>query len=226
MVIKPFPFSIKTMFPLFSCSNFHLCFQISKSKINQNNKNTYISTVFNKLLGVVSLRIKTSSYISVWYIRSCSNIWFIPRFFILRRINFLSIFSWSNGIIYIYWVNKIPWSNSQIPKITWGSISSRTRCLKSSCPLCLPFLASKTISFYWIELTYIMNWLTSISNLFMISWTRLRIKFISRWLKFFVLTPNSRFSPCHFTRDIFTCWRQRLLIFICSCSWYISLLSN
>jgi len=143
----------------------------------------------------------------MWYIRSCTDIWFIPRFFILRRIYFWSIFGWSCRVIHIYWINKIPRSNCQIPKITRRSVSSRSRCFKSSCPLCLPFLASKAISFCWIKLTNIMNRLTSISNLFVISWTRLRVKFISWWLKFFVLTPNSRFSPCHFTRDIFTCWR-------------------
>jgi len=141
----------------------------------------------------------------------------------VRRILFGSWWLLNNTISgWTYWSNIISRSNCNISEITWWSVCTRARSFKSriSCPLGFSSCVSKTIWFYRIKLTYIMRSYSWVSNLFVISRSRSRIKSISWRFKLWIFAPFGRFCTDHLTRKILSITWQGLQILVCSRCWY------
>ena len=143
--------------------------------------------------------------VTVVNFRSVFSVRFIPRLCSVRRILFCSRkYNRVTRLIYRWYVHS-RW-NCNISEVTWGSVCSRPRSFKPVRPLRFSFCISKTVWFYRIKLTYIMNRLTRITNLFVIAGSRLRIKLASSRFEFSIFTKFGRFSSNHLTRRIITIW--------------------
>jgi len=184
-----------------------------------------ITGVTKHLLFCTSIVIRHEAwiYIIVINLRSVACVRFIPRLLSIWRILFRSGWWLNNRVTrWTNWSNIISRGNCNISEITWWSVSTWTRSFKSwvYCPLRFSGCVSKSIRFYRIILTYIMNLYTWVSNLFVISRSRSRIESITRRFKFLIFTPFGRFCTDHFTRKILAITGQGLQILVCARCWY------
>ena len=182
-------------------------------------KNTYLF-----VLSRIRIRDHTWIQISIVNLRSGCYVRFIPRGFLsVRRILFCSRWILDHAIAWWrHWANLVSRGDCDVAEVAWWSVCARAWSFISRicCPLGFSSCTSKTIWFYRIKLTYIMRSYTWVTNLFVISRSRSRIKSISWGFQLWIFAPFRRFCTNHFTRKILSIAWQGLLILISSRCWY------